>query len=449
LRTKVKQIFANPLLKKGIGDSSYYLIANVGSKAIGLLIIPILARSVSIEEFANYDLFILISAFLQIFVILGVDSGITILMAESKDDDAKLSFFYVTTLLISMSLLLILSLIFGTIFIFIDELFSLHQDMWILIGLYILFTVINYHTFNFLRWRTEAKKAAFINLFAYLIGIFIGLYCLYIDKTIESYLTGLIIGSFLGALVSLYISREYIKQFKILSDSKALLIDLFKLSLPFVPNYIGNNLMQMADRVIILMLFGKHELGLYAIIMRLAAIPQFIAGTITGGFLPVMYNNYKTDHGKKLIRNFFNTYFVLIPIFFVGAYLLSDILVELFAGKEYAGIAYLFPMALVSILFVNGTQGAGFGYTIKRKTHYIMYITFLSVGINFLFSMALGYWVGTAGIILGTLIAGIFRVYAHIIYSEKLYHFGYNFKLLGIVSTITFALSYYSFLTYS
>jgi len=444
LKTKLKHILGNKLLHKGAGDSAYYLIANVGSKAIGFLIIPILARTVSIEEFANYDLFLIIAAFLQIIITLGLDSGITILMAENQNNDTILSFLYVTALLMSMGILLLLSICLYIYFIYFHTLFSLPQPLWQLIIVYILFNIITYHTFNFLRWRTEAKKAAFTNLFSYLIGIVIGLVFLYTDASINSYLTGLVIGTFLGAVFSLYMAKNYLLQFKIHPASIILLKDLLRLSLPFVPNYIGNNLMQMADRVVILMLLGKYELGLYAIIMRLAAIPQFLAGTITGGFLPVMYNNYKEENGQHLIRNFFNFYFLVIPVLFLLFYLTADSLVNLFGGEEYTKASYLLPMALVSILFVNGTQGIGFGYTIKRKTHYIMYITFLSVALNFLFSIVFGYISGISGVIFGTLVAGIIRVWMHTVYSEKLYPFHYNYRIFASTAVLTLFLSGYT-----
>ncbi len=446
MKTKIKNIFKDDLLKKGLSDSGYYTLANIGSKALGLLIIPILARSVSVEEFANYDLFLIISAFLQIFVILGIDSGIAILMVESKNDNIRLSFFYVSSLFISLSLLFVCSLLFGIIFLFVDELFLLSQDIWELIGLFILSNIINYHTFNFLRWREEAKKASFINLFAYFLGVTIGLSFLYFEETVYFYLLGLVIGSFIGSFFSLYIARKYIFQFKIIEGYKEQLKELFKLSLPFVPNYLGNNLMQMADRIVILMLFGKYELGLYAVIMRLAQIPQFIIGTISGGFLPVMYNNYKTKEGAKLIKNFFHFYLFIIPVSFVVFYLFSDWAVLMFGGEEYLVSAYLLPMALVSILFVNGTQSCGFGFTIKRKTHYIMYITFLSVFINFILSIGFGFWFGLAGVFLGTLIAGIIRVYMHMSYSEKLYSFGYSMKYFAVISILVFILSISSYI---
>ncbi len=446
MKTKLKHILGNKLLHKGIGDSAYYLVANVGSKAIGFLIIPILARAVSIEEFANYDLFLIIAAFFQIIVTLGLDSGVTILMAENQNNDNTLSFLYVTTLLMSMGMLLSVSILLYTYFQFFHTLFSLPKSLWQLIVAYILFNIITYHTFNFLRWRTEAKKAAFTNLFAYLAGIVIGLFFLYTDASIHSYLTGLVIGTSFGALFSLFMARNYLLKFQIHPASTALLRDLLRLSLPFIPNYIGNNLMQMADRVVILMLFGKYELGIYAVIMRLAAIPQFLAGTVTGGFLPVMYNNYKEANGRHLIRNFFNVYLLMIPILFLLFYVVSTPLVGLFGGEAYMKAAYLLPMALVSILFVNGTQGIGFGYTIKRKTHYIMYITFLSVALNFLFSILFGYFSDIGGVIFGTLIAGVIRVWMHTVYSEKLYPFHYNYRLLASTAAVTLLLSGYTLL---
>jgi len=424
------------LIQKGLSDSKYYLIANIGNKALAFLIIPILAKTIGVEAFATYDLFLVISSFFHIIVILGIDSGIAILLVESKDDDMKLSFFYVSILLISISIILCLTLILSFVFIYTDELFLLSKELWIYIGLYVLFIMINYHTFNFLRWRERAKEASFITLFSYMSGMIVGLYFLYLSNTIESYLQGLVIGLFFGTVVSLYISREYILKFRIIDDAQESLVELFKLSLPFVPNYLGHNLMQMADRIVILMLFGKYELGLYALITKLAMIAQIIMGTLTGGFLPVMFQNYKTKEGEKLIRNFFHLYLILIPIAFLIAYFIAEWAVELFGGNNYLRAAYLLPLALVSILFVQSSQANGFGYSIKRKTHYIMYITFFSVALNYVFSLLFGYFIGLEGVILGTLLAGIFKTYIYTLFSEKLYSFDYSFKLITLISIL-------------
>ncbi len=428
------------LIKKGLSDSKYYLIANIGNKILAFFIIPILAKSVGVEAFATYDLFLVISGFLNILVILGIDSGIAILLVESKDDNNKLSFFYVSTLLISITIMLFLTLILSLIFTYTNELLLLNREIWIYIGLYVFFSMINYHTFNFLRWRERAKEASFVTLFSYISGMLIGLSFLYLFNGIESYLQGLVVGLFLGSLVSLYISREFIFEFKIIDNAKESLIELFKLSLPFVPNYLGDNLMQMADRIVILMLFGKYELGLYALIIKLAMIPQIIMGTVTGGFLPVMFQNYKTKEGKKLIKNFFHLYLILIPISFFITYPLAEWAVELFGGIDYLKVAYLFPLALVSILFVQSGQANGFGYTIKRKTHYIMYITFFAVVLNYIFSLLFGYWLGLEGVILGTLFAGIFKTYIYTLFSEKFYCFNYSFKLIILISLFSVSL---------
>ncbi|SFV70604.1 polysaccharide biosynthesis protein [hydrothermal vent metagenome] len=428
------------LIKKGLSDSKYYLIANIGNKLLAFLIIPILAKSISIEEFATYDLFLVITAFLNIFIILGIDSGIGILLSESQNSDKQLSFLYVSSILISFFALSLISTILFFIFLYVDRLFLLNGEIWIYICLYILFNMISYHTFSFLRWREKAKEASFITLFSYISGMLIGVYFLYLDKSVESYLQGLIIGLSLGSILSLYLSKEYIFKFQILDNSKVLLKELFILSLPYVPNSLGSSLMQMVDRVVIVMLFGMYELGLYALIMKIAKIPKIIIDTLSGGFFPIMFKSYKSEQGKKLIRNFFHIYLISIPIFFLIAYSMSDWIVKIFAGNKYIDVSYMFPMALVSILFIGGTKLNGLGYSIKRKTHYILYITFSAIVLNYIFSLLFGYFMGLEGVIVGTLTAGILKIYFYTLQSEKLYRFGYSFKLILFISLLSFIL---------
>ena len=432
------------LTKRGLSDSAYYLIANIGYKVLAFLIIPILAKSVGVKEFATYDLFLVVSSFIDIVIVLGIDSGVAILLAESNEDDEKLSFYYLSTLIISSFILFIVALIVMIIFIFVDNLFLLSGKIWVYIILYVLFNMITYHTFNFLKWRARAKEASFITLFSYVIGMLSGIAFLYFNSNIESYLQGLVVGLSVGSIISLYISKEYIFGFKLLKDYKERLKELFAISLPFVPSYLGNSLIQMADRVVILMLFSKYELGLYAIIIKLAMIPQVLIGTVAGGFTPVMLTNYEKEDGRKLIKNFYHIYLILIPVIFFIGYFVSDFAVKLFGGEEYLKAAYLLPLALASILFVQSTQANGFGYVIKRKTHYIMYITFLTVALNYLLSLIFGYIMGLAGVIFGTLIAGVIRTVLFTHYSEILYSFNYSMRLIFFISSITVALSIYS-----
>lgn len=446
MKNKFKNIFLkNELIKKGFNSSKYYLIANIGTKLLGFLVLPILAHSVSVEQFAEYDLFLIISLFIQVLVTLGIDSGLGILISEKKDDKELLSFFYVITQLISILCLFFVMFCVITFFKLtsVDELFLLDLNFWYLIGVYTFFSIINYHTFNFFRWIEKAKEAAFINLLSYVFGIIIGLIVLLYCQQIIYYLIGLIIGTFLGTLFSLYISRSYIVSFRIIPNAKNIIKEMLFVSLPFLPNYLANKLMQMSDRIIIILLFGKYELGIYAIFMRLAMIPQFLAGTITGGFLPVMYNNFTTKFGENLIRLFFNTYIIVIPILFIITSLISENLILLFAGDKYLDLSYLLPISITAILFINGTQGIGFGFMIEKKTKLIVYITSLGLIFNFLFSIIFGVIYGLAGIIIGTLLAGILRMFVHIHYSEKLYSFNYNIKLLFFISFIIIFMSFY------
>ncbi|MEN8221317.1 MAG: oligosaccharide flippase family protein, partial [Pseudomonadota bacterium] len=79
-------------------DSSFYLIANIAVKLMSILVIPVLTRSFSIEDFAIFDLFLVLNNFLVTMMTLGMESGIALLLAESQDDKTPLSFLFVFSL---------------------------------------------------------------------------------------------------------------------------------------------------------------------------------------------------------------------------------------------------------------------------------------------------------------------------------------------------------------
>lgn len=420
-------------------DTNYYFLANVASKLIGLLVIPVVARMVSVEDFAIYDLFLVIYTILILIVTLGIDSGIAILITEHEANKQKISFYFVFSIILGVVLAVVLYLIAFAINIeYIDD--TVLNSLF----LYLIFNIFSFQSFNFLRWTSAAKKAAFLTFFSSMFSSLLGLLFISFENKIEFFIYGMVIGSFISALFAVYLTFNYIKLFKLHSEWLIDIKELLKLSLPFVPNYLGNNLIQLMDRLVILLLFTSTELGYYAILVRIAQIPLFIYGNIASGFTPIMFKNYTNDKGISLIKNMFRLYFLSsIPVFFIFL-LLSDYIILLFGGEKYLTISYLLPIAIVSMIFVNGTIGSGFGYTIKRKTVQIVYITFVTVIVSFILSYILGIYFGLWGILLGTFLSGIFRVILHINYSERLYRFGYDMKLFYIISLL---LLFFTFFT--
>jgi O-antigen/teichoic acid export membrane protein len=435
------------LFKQGLRDSSVYMLAALFVHSLALIVIPILTRTFSVEQFAIYDLFILTNTFLIAVVGLGMDSGLAILLAESVSDQKKLSFLFVFTLVVNLIVTVITWLIFS-FFIHLYFVILFSKEIWHLLFIYTFFSLITYNVFNFVKWIGKAKQAALIQVLSALFGVLIGLILvLFVKTSIVFYFVGLIIGSVIGSLLSLFIVRDYIINFSLIPDWKKLVKELFGLSLPYMPSYIGHYLFQFTDRMIVLYLLDMKTVGIYALIARVATIPSLLVHITSTGFLPVMMKNYNSYDGAQLIRVIFKYYFILIALAFILFIFLSNWIIIIFGGnEEYINHSYLLAVLAASVLFMQSVRLTGIGFNIARKTIQVLYITYLALIINLSLSYILGQFWGLDGVVLATLIASFFRSYIHNYFSEKVYSFDYQLRYI-IVSFI-FVMSLALILTY-
>jgi len=422
------------------------MLASLLVHSLTLIVIPILTRILSVEQFAIYDLFLLSSTFLMAIFVLGMDSGLAILLAESISNKKKLSFLFVFTLVVNIIFTVIIWLIFG-LFLHLDFFLLFSKEIWHLLFTYTFFSLITYNVFNFVRWIGKVKQAALIQGLSALFGVIIGLTLVFFVKTaLIYYLIGLVIGSVIGALLSLFIVRDYIINFSFIPNWKKLVKELFDLSLPYMPSYIGNYLFQFTDRMIVLYLLDMKSVGIYALIARVATIPSFLVHITAAGFYPIMMKNYSSSDGAHLIRMIFKYYFIILILAFIFLIFTSNWIIILFGGnEEYINHSYLLAILSASVLFMQSFRLTGIGFNVARKTIWILYITYFALFINLLLSYLLGQVWGLDGIVFATLIASFLRSYIHNYFSDKAYSFSYplryiiiSFCLVMVISTFIY-----------
>ncbi len=432
----VLKLKGNALFRKALLDTNYYFIAQVGSKILGLLIIPFLVRILSIEEFAHYDIFLMSASIVTTLTVLGVDSGISIMIADHKNNQSLINFLFTFSLLFSICAVLILWLISLFIFPLIEKVKDIIPYINYLF-LYILFNLISYQVFNFIRWIGKAKSASIIGFISYFFGVLLGFSIIYFNPkpVLVDYLFGITIGNFIGAIASLTISYKYIS-LKLIPEYVVYLKELMKISLPFVPNYLASNLMMMTDRLVVVSILGEKSLGIYALANRFAQIPNFGINIITRGFQPVMYLNYKEINGYTLIKKVYNYSHYILLLILPIMYLFASPIVKIFGGIKYYDSIPLIPIITMSSM-VYGIMGLnGMGFTIKRKTYMITIISILSILLNTTFNFILGKYFGIKGIAIGVLLVSCIIGFIYSYESEKLYKFNYNLKFSAIIYTL-------------
>ncbi len=432
-------ISVRSLIKHGFKDSVYYFIGDSSSKLIRVLIIPLLTSMISVSGFAKYDLFLLVSAIISLLTGLGIDSGFAIIIAEHPEEMDVLNVLFTLSLLI----LIILTLFIWAIFYFLNPFFTFIDQSYIdLMFIYTLFSSLSYSIFNYLRWIGRAGRAAQANFFSSTLGLIIGLVCLwYFKGRLEYLFLGMGIGSLIGMGISVYLARGYII-IKGLNKYNSKMKDLLKISIPFIPNYIVNYLINSADRYIILAYLGINSMGLYSLISRVGQVSTFGTLLFSKGYLPVMYKNFESESGKKLIRHVFHLFnLAFIPLTLL-LFILSSRIINFFGGQAYEGMRNLLPIVMISYLIMAGMNINGFGFRIKRRTLFIPIINGCAVIINIALSLILVPRIGIKGVVIGTLIAATLSAYAYTAYSEKFYSFKYNMKFIGINLILMLIISY-------
>lgn len=420
---------ANPfssLWAKAFSDSSHYLLVSLIVRGLSLVVIPLLTRLFSLEQFAIYDLFLAGHGILFVLCGLGLDSGTAILLTESSADRQKLSLLLVLSIISTSFSVLLVWLIGVPVFVILDF-DAIQLDVWSLLCAYSCFSLISHISVNFSRWVGRVKTAAYLSLVSSVSGMVAGIALLMVlGQKIDYYLYGLTFGAFGGSLISLFIFRDYISGVSIDKLPPRFLKEVFKLSLPFVPVYLGNSLMQMTDRFLILVLLDLKALGIYALVSRIASIPGIFVNVLRAGFLPVLFKNHQSDEGQRFIRQVLYCYATLIPIGVIVSYFLSDYATRFFGGESYDTASPFLVVMVTSVLISSSTAFNGFGYTIMRKTPQVMYITYGSLVLNLLLSAFLALYIGLAGIVVGTLVAAAVQSFLYTYFSERLYRFGYN-----------------------
>jgi O-antigen/teichoic acid export membrane protein len=418
---------ANKLLRQGLIDTNYYFLAQVGSRVIGFLVIPVFARLLSVEEFASYDLFILASSFIVLLAGLGMDSGATIKIAENKDNVTMLRGLLFASLSVNVIALLALWLLSMMLWwLYFTEEFNLFFVHGIFI--YTLFYQFSYIVFNFMRWLGNARNAAFINFSSYLLGIGGGVIgVLFFHASINYYIIGATIGSLLGVAMSGFQARNYLAIQPLARDE---FFDLMKLSLPYIPTYLSNYFMQFVDRLLITTFFGLPTLGLFALVNRIGQIVSFGLMVISSGFRPIVTSNYANEEGQGLSRKIFSIYCITTVPVCILTIVLSPFIIRIFGGEQYTEAIPVLPYIVLSVWFLGCFFLFGFGYQIKRKTVYVTAITLSVVVLMCGLSLVLIKYSGMMGIAQATAISAGVGALVYVIVSERLYSFNYPLRFM-------------------
>ena len=415
-----KDIISKILKNNLILNAGYYTIFRVIDKIIPFLLLPIVTRQLTVDEFGIFVLFQAIASIILPVSTLCIDSSI--LLNYYKINIDKFKIYFSSGYILLIICFMIISCFIWLIRKNISELSTFPVD-WIMI--IVLFCFFQFHSnlaLNLFQIKKEVFKFGLYSVsLTFIKNTLMLIFVIVFDMKWE----GIIIGYLLAYLIYFIISLIIFKYNQLYTTEiqKNYIIDNIKVGFPLSLHNIGAWLGSSASRIIIGSLIGSSALGSFGAGASIALIVLYIQDSFNKAFVPYLFeklNDFNHSVSTNLVKLTYIYYvFILITAVFIGTigYLFIDVIfgVDYIDGRDivfYISIGYAF----------DGMYKMHVNYLFyEKKTHIIFIITMLTGIINLPITYYLIQLKGLTGAGISFLIVNIFAYLLSWFLSQKVF----------------------------
>lgn len=420
---KLLKIFRSKLFK----SSGIYTLSNIFEKSIPFLLLPVLTRYLSTEDYGIVSMFVVLVGLSIPFT--GLATKPAVLRSYYKKE-IDFPAYVSNTLFILLFSTAGVSLIFA-LFADIISKYSGFPAEW-------LFTVIivsaTQYVTNILLviWQAQDKPIQYgvfkiglttLNL-AIAIGLIVGL-----GYGWEGKILGQIIATALFFGIGLIILWRYgLIKFKIV---KEYISHALSYGIPLIPHSLSTFLITMIDRVFITNMIGISETGIYTVGYQIGMIIGVLADSFNKAWTPWLFE--KLNEGgiqiKQKIVKFTYGYIVGITALAIFLSLIAPWFMSFFVGTEFSGsVQFVFWIAI-------GYSFKGMYYMVTNyiffveKTHLLSWMTFVAAGLNIVLNYFFIRSFGAIGAAQATTITYLIQFLLTWYLASKVYTMPWTFEL--------------------
>lgn len=372
-----------------------YMIGNMTSKILQMLILPIITAALSTSEYGYYDLIITTISLVTPLITLQIIEGMFRFMFNATEEDKKGIVSTVTLFLSGSFIILALFFIIARLVVP-----SIHYPIWIFLN-YVSFVFFTY--FQKLA-RCQQKNKVFsiagvVNTIV-MLGFQI-LFLLVFNMSVDGMLIANAVSYFVASVyICFNISvKEYLE---ISAFDVKRLKDLLNYSAPLVPNSIGWWVVASSDRFVIAYFLSTSANGIFSIAGKFSQLLTLVTTVFQLAWQESAILEEKSDTRDRFYSKTFNTYMLLL----MGAYLVFLPFIRLiipFLLEESYQIGYLYnPLLLLGAIFSAFSQFYGSSYLVFKKTKGAFTTTVVAAIINIVIGFGLIKYIGLFAPALGT-----------------------------------------------
>jgi O-antigen/teichoic acid export membrane protein len=373
--------------KKLLKNSIIFIIGDFINKAAPFLILPVLTRYLTQEDYGLITIFMVTISLFSVFVGVSAHGAINVNFFRMEKKELKVFIANVIVLLnITTALLFVVVIILSP---YITEFIEISKK-WLFIAVLVAFAKF-FTTINLTLWISEGEPRSY-TIYQFLETIttllFTIVFIVSFSMNWEGQFLAITISSILFSIVSILfiVKRGYFT----LKISKLHIRDALKFGVPLIPHALSGLIRQNGDKLVLISLLGSASVGIYSVGFQLASVVLVFVVSFNKAWSPYLFKVLSSNplHSEKLkIIKYTYVYFVFILLFSILSAYLLELIVPYFLGINFIESGkYIFYLC-ISFSFYGMTLMVGSYILYEKKSHLVSMITFttsmLQIGLLF------------------------------------------------------------------
>lgn len=393
---------------KLIKGTTVYMIGNITSKLMQVVLLPIITGILLTKEYGYYDLVITTGSLLLPFITLQLTEALfKFLLKSDKKEKKSIVSTVASYLLVGIALLAIVLFI-------LDKTTNIIQYP---ILIFLHYATLTIFTFYQKMARSLQKNKAFaisgvLHTFTIILTEIILL--LGFKMRIEALLLAHIISNIVCILYLEYVIVAR-KMISVNAVSGRTLKGLLKFSIPLVPNSVSWWFINSVNTYFVAFYLDVGSNGVYSVANKFPQLLTFVTSVFQMAWQESAIIESDSEERKKFYSDVFNTYVRLLLTALIVVLPFVKIFVPYLIDEKYLGGIPIIPILLFGVVFTSFSQFYGVGYFAFNKTTGALSTTLLAAAINVVICIGLLPSIGLFAPALGTLFAylvqWIYRMY--------------------------------------
>ena len=411
-------------IKNLFGQSVIYGLGDIGTKALGLFLLPLHTSFLTIPEYSIYSLFILFYSFSLTFYMLGINSGF---LRYYLDEEYEGKTVFNTAFLF----LLIFTILLSFIIILLSGWFSqvLFNDIYYKHIFYygaVILICESLSTIALLVYRAQNNPAGFVS--AVLVKMSVILVSNVVFLTVfKMGIIGAVLGNLCGSAALLLMSSPVIKKQIQFTFSLPIFKKMFRYGIPAVPAVVSITALIMIDQYFLKYFGFFDKVGIYAAGYKIGMALTLIITGFKLAWFPFIFQTSKQKDAKKIFSRVF-TYF---NFFLILSYLVICIYIPLvfkyIFPPEYYESMYLIPVIGLGYIFYGCYEHFMVGVYLRDKTFYVALVFAISALVNIALNLILIPRYSLYGAAGATVLSYFILMVLGYMFSQRFYRVKYNF----------------------